>query len=465
LKKYNKESLPIHHKDYDRIQQAEGPIKSAVSIGLTDEDRSRLAKDLRVTRDFARFFNDLRRKDSQIRRELRELPEALKQRLEAFGAQIEAMLKEAWMTDRLTAVGEFLERAQASEMDKESVRKAIDEIENVRGLIKDVQNDLKTLRSTGETSSATPEDAILSVLSVPDNAMTTLTDRVGKLTTAAQTVLEGIRSAYKVLRSTLTVANLANEAQQLLQALGETTDDAFQGLIAEVKKYPEVYARISEFFFSLLHAAQESRVAAASKDDKVDPRVIERMLNKIVDTEININNTPPDSGDTIHLQVELIGPTDDQTISHEQDFAVQRFGLYNKLDAHLIFVDGIDEPGTGPETNFEAAPSASWSLHYRMRERGNDAYCWAECFNTVDLGIGFNVAALQFENDGVEIGVGPHLTLFGDLLQFGFGWNLNVHDDREYMFVGIGLVEALNIASLGIQNVTSVVRSDSAVPE
>jgi hypothetical protein len=41
----------------------------------------------------------------------------------------------------------------------------------------------------------------------------------------------------------------------------------------------------------------------------------------------------------------------------------------------------------------------------------------------------------------VQIGVGAHLTLFHDLLQVGYGYNLNAEGDKEYFFLGIGLVQ------------------------
>jgi hypothetical protein len=179
--------------------------------------------------------------------------------------------------------------------------------------------------------------------------------------------------------------------------------------------------------------------------------VTPRGLDEIVNTELSIGGSPADRDDRVVLFVELLrteGTTDVVAAGHEQEIAVERIGLNGRVGAHVVFAKRHHEPGGGvPETNFEAAPAASWTLHLRARGDGFFPSFW----NTVDPGLGLNVAALQFENDGVEIGAGPHVTILGDLLQAGYAWNLNVDEDRGYFFVGIGLTELLNVASVGIK--------------
>ena len=44
----------------------------------------------------------------------------------------------------------------------------------------------------------------------------------------------------------------------------------------------------------------------------------------------------------------------------------------------------------------------------------------------------------------MELGVGGVFTLFGDILQFGYGYNLQVDSDNEYIFIGLGITQLLN---------------------
>jgi hypothetical protein len=57
------------------------------------------------------------------------------------------------------------------------------------------------------------------------------------------------------------------------------------------------------------------------------------------------------------------------------------------------------------------------------------------------LGLGLGVTALQFNDGSPQVGFGPEATILGGILYGGIGWNLQVETDRQYYYLGIGLLE------------------------
>ena len=92
---------------------------------------------------------------------------------------------------------------------------------------------------------------------------------------------------------------------------------------------------------------------------------------------------------------------------------------------------------------FDPAPALGWTLHYipltEDTSRPRD-----KTWKFLNPGAGLSIAALDFEDKGPQIGIGVHLTLFNDLLQIGYGYNLNASSDQRYVFIGIGFTEGIN---------------------
>lgn len=78
---------------------------------------------------------------------------------------------------------------------------------------------------------------------------------------------------------------------------------------------------------------------------------------------------------------------------------------------------------------FQPAPSFSWLLKCGSRSSVMYNRLW-------DIGIGINVAALDFNKDDTsEIGAGITLSLIRDYVQFGYGFNIN--QSKGYPFFGL----------------------------
>jgi hypothetical protein len=118
-------------------------------------------------------------------------------------------------------------------------------------------------------------------------------------------------------------------------------------------------------------------------------------------------------------------PADSET----RNLILRRILLHVETTAGLIFAS---QPMTATATSrFQAAAAYSVLLKFGLR----DSSFWDSFFRP---GVGINVAALDFAHTGTpQLGAGVVLTLFSDILQGGFGYN--IFADRFYGFFGIGL--------------------------
>lgn len=252
------------------------------------------------------------------------------------------------------------------------------------------------------------------------------------------------------LGGTLAARELGQDAADPLLALQQDAAAAGETALAAALE------RLQCARLALYDARRSLRLRAALF--RIEPEG-PQPLEEVPPTDLRPRTYPVATGDRLHLQAELValdGPPEPSWPSWREQLQIDDFGLKSSVDASLVFVNRINEPGASQRVQFEPAPSATWSVHYRKRQDTSDADSWAEAWNFIDPGIGVHVAALSFEESGSEVGVGVQASVFGNLLQIGYGYNLNVDRDHGYFFLGIGLVDALNLASVGFSNATGL---------
>ena len=118
----------------------------------------------------------------------------------------------------------------------------------------------------------------------------------------------------------------------------------------------------------------------------------------------------------------------------------------------------INPPTTTPPTqpiravNFAPSPGVSYGVNFF--KRGDDA--GSRFLRALSPGLAMNVSFMNFDDPGfdlstgqftntngtnVQVGTGIVTSLFHNMIQFTYGWNLNVDRKREYWGVGFGFVE------------------------
>ncbi|MEO6593626.1 MAG: hypothetical protein ABIP94_02610, partial [Planctomycetota bacterium] len=148
---------------------------------------------------------------------------------------------------------------------------------------------------------------------------------------------------------------------------------------------------------------------------------------------VDLDQTPAEAGDRLEVTYRLTNNPNaleaDQRkyVSHES-LDVRKFGYYSTLKSQILFYDRLHDGSS----IYSAAPGISYNLHYRPNEA--QGFC-----DVVAPGLGVSVSAPNFEN-GTELAIGAQLTLFNDMVQIGYAYNISVDDRHEMFFFGLDLI-------------------------
>lgn len=436
--------------NYDRLATGGGLIKRAVTFNMSPGQAAELQRRFDATAEFASFVGEARDPNSDLRQSISRIESGLGEDLASLREALQEFVGGKWSEDKLEEIATFLEQVGVAPERVAEVRAAKLVIEDTRAAIAG----LLAVPTLLEGHSVTQPAQVVELFTSAQDAIGNAENAIRDIGTNLDTVITGLAAIAEGLDEASRNQESRAEARESLLAQGPNTLGALNELQSFLEQgYPRVWASIKAGVTAVINGRTELRLASELDLPPLDPNVLSRGLDQIVDADVLVGDTPADRGDQVVVFVELVraaeGGEEEAVLWSRRKLQVVRRGLSDTVDAHLIFANRSSEPGGDvSETNFEASPSASWTLHDRMLEDRPDAESWASAWNTIDPGLGINVAALSFE-DSVEVGAGAHVSFFGDLVQAGYGWNLNVDDDRGYWSLGIGLVELLDIAGLG----------------
>jgi hypothetical protein len=160
----------------------------------------------------------------------------------------------------------------------------------------------------------------------------------------------------------------------------------------------------------------------------------------ILPGRVNLRELGAGDGDELVIEVNVERKLNDngaEIVFHATyHFDIIRARLHPEFAANLIFARADHGPDQAWAGNFAATVDWRWKLQ--------DTNWLGDVINWFEPGFGFHVASLdQQENDVLEIGIGPNVSLWGGLLQGGLGYNLNADRDHLYYFIGTDLFKLL----------------------
>lgn len=216
------------------------------------------------------------------------------------------------------------------------------------------------------------------------------------------------------------------------------------------------WRRATEFIGS-----QQRRLASDNWSSK---NLTDRRAGELIDGRIELTRSKRAPDDLLHVRASVVHDGEITETPVTRTFRVVSVGMRLDIGPALLFLDplGGDANDVGIES-FRTTPAVSAVLHYRAW-RGDGAHRGSRVWNFIDPGIGIHVAYpdlgvternaagdLVSTDPTTEIGVGGVLNLFGDLIQVGMGYDLQVR--RPYWFLGVGLKNltdfGLSVPALG----------------
>jgi hypothetical protein len=417
----------------------EGPKRPRVAFCMTADEQERVERGYNTAKDAARLIRDVRNTRTDLRRELETLWDTLRSELKNMGDLPTEVVSQS--------ATKLLDDAIKMAMDSNIA--SAEQIEDLKELKKFITEDWKIDMNSirGEFSkienATSSEDFMNMYLASIGNLRSALTLAINYPQKIATNVAR-IEVLSEVLKQTVTSNNKAVIDAFLEKVLPET-----KGKLKELKDgLLTKYANLAGEALKLVVGKQQIELADGLDVSGDLPPIPAVNLDDIKLGTIDLNDTPADKGDELIVRAELFttdeNGEEDVLMWTKKTFEVNRFGITDSFSSHLVFVNRLGSGQTqDPDTDFDPAPSASWTLRYRIRPDVNAEFL-EKLYCNLDPGIGINTAAMDFEDENFQIGVGVHLNFFDDLLILGYGYNLQAETDHDYTYLGIGVLEALD---------------------
>lgn len=169
----------------------------------------------------------------------------------------------------------------------------------------------------------------------------------------------------------------------------------------------------------------------------------------VPDTALDLSALGGSDYDAIVVKVTNLRTQEDV----ERRLQIRPFGLRPRVTDSVFFIrrQGVDneEQAAGVEdVNFAPAPGVSWGGVYFARH--------SRAVRFLKPGVGVNVSFMDWSDpafdiatgqfasgttsNDIEVGMGIQASLFNNILQVTYGWNLHAEQDREYFGIGVSFV-------------------------
>ncbi len=400
------DSRRLHVNGYDKI--AEGEPESAPRFKLGVDDRVRA--EFQAAKDLGEIVEKLR--DGTLKEEIR----AAKKELIEQAKKLAETLKEDVLEVQLKNLLKTLEASAKAE---------------VKPLIGDVRRTLDLLKVFRQ--------AIRDVDKIED---------IGPLLELAKEIEEGFQSVINAVR------DLPSRLDTLLKAIEEAVtsgalaaqDDATKAIkdtIDQLGAQGTAIATVLETFKQLKGALGLSRSVTRDAQDVVEtPRTIDGDGG--LDTAVHMLTAGERThSDLLVIEIEVlrVGEGGSTTVIAKdyRRIRLRMYGVRFETRGALFLVD--PRSSVSGSQSWEPVPSISYVLHHDWGD--------SEFMNDVlDPGLALSLSIMDFsDTEDLEVGAGISLTLFKDLLWFGYGRDIQAEVD--YAYVG---VNPLLIGDLWSQN-------------
>ena len=436
---------PLHVRPYDKHDEGNVTQEPAVSFRLSDNDRKRLRDDLALAADAAEFVRDVRNSESGLRKDLSDSITLLRGNFQTLKTSLGKLGNIDAVVEKLI---DLSTSAAAENSLNEEQRQTITDFRNYLTELKQDVGRLQVFFTNEKIKSYETAGDRQTEVEVLFNAADGISDDLIKNIKNAGRLSTELSRQVKKLGTALRGIETRDSIKPLVEAITSNALEKLEVLAAEtLDRYPVLTEKIKSLATSV--RLQPSEMVRTLEGLSDDPNLFEMPVENAPDGSMSLARNIRRGLEIVKVEAELITKDVDgqRRVYRElptQEFSVDKFGLISKWSGNLIFVDrkGAGQPGD-PQINFDPTPALGWTLHYApLTEKTSSG--WDKTWKFLNPGAGVSIAALDFEDKGTQIGIGAHLTFFNDLLQVGYGYNLNAISDRRFVFIGIGISEGIN---------------------
>jgi hypothetical protein len=235
--------------------------------------------------------------------------------------------------------------------------------------------------------------------------------------------------------------------QSDLQVLGPEMAEQVASLVdaelkSSLKQLQEKFPAEAENLATLWATANSALDSSAALEAiaNADGKLISHPSDKLIPARLSLANSGLALDDLVTVTVKATNVvTGDIAVSETYQHKIGLMGFHGRPAVHLIFARALSGPDEA--TQWKANVAAAVEAHYTFRETDRlSKRFWNEAYP----GIGVHVASLDQDQDSVEFGAGVNVTFWRGLIAGGVGYNFSA--EREYVWVGVNLLGALNEA-------------------
>lgn len=410
---------PVHLDGYDSMASGAPKIIEKLAV---PKDLSAKLKEARQAADELRDLETTRRRIEEVAEkragELRDRLSGIADDLDAVSKVLDRAQKAPWTTlkqgrEPLAAMRALADRVRAV---VEPCRAGFEQVASLR----------KAPSIQSVWAVADPESAIR-------RCMQQLVEEAPKVRDEAVDVV----GKAKAMR-----ASAASDAL-LTKAL---TDQARADLDEVIARAERTTLREAVAWWQSLSGAFNSAAKLRGAEFGSPEQLTDRSYRSIADTTIDLVRTPRQQGDLVYHRSAIVVDGSETTQWSSAPLRVVATGWHIDVSASVVFVRALEQQAG--DSSYPAAPAATGAIHYRV-PRAAGANRSGSFWNFLDPGLGLHLAYLDLgpkEESGAtsapsdpatELGVGVTVQLFGDVLQGGLAYDLQV--ERPYYFLGVGV--------------------------
>jgi hypothetical protein len=425
----------LHVPEYDIIPSRPFQPISRVAPIPTEAEIERLSAELQGAELVKASIEEIKANDTILRDHVRSFLAKLADRARALVDDLDALVGE-WTTFSADGVLERLD-GMGTEESRElrgAIRGFQDDVGTIGGVVDGLSGSVSSLRQRPPGVSATGlmqlHTGIESLLADVETVAGRLGEWRSRLVTIERLLPIVLNQARETADSVLT-----RTLQDNVTDLEFRTDSLLQSLAADVPKTMAAIEVIEGDF--LQGAARASQAASALGVD--DTVTIPRPLSELEPAVLDLRRTGIAPGDMVEIHVGFLrsgqgGVADRPEKSVRYSVETVLTGWHRQFSADVVFVTALSGPASD---SFKPEAGISTEWHYYRRPPGG-------FLNWLDPGFGLHAVNLDQGAEAVEIGLGVNGSLWGGLVRTGFGYNLMVDAEREYWWIGFGLLGALN---------------------
>jgi hypothetical protein len=438
----------LHVEGYDTIDEKRVASSDRFGLLLSAAERAELVALLNDAKALSEALNRARASGAKLSDALREVRSELARKLADQAADLEALAetirgRETLLRETGEAFEQFLKDAREVLADAgdqalaDAVQQAREQLAHFEQSSAALQRVLALLDGARELRELWRNASAGDVLPAIEASVAWI-EALGELDSDLETLAKHIDGGVVRFQAKL--------KEQLAQLAASTRGELQQKFDVSLGPKLKLWGQLGEGLVAKLRLVGRLLGVAPQLEpvslDVQAPNVVDVPIEDAPDTFVALKGSTARVGDTLEVRASLLVDGKVESSSSAL-FSVARLGWHAQFAPSVVLVSADKLAGQSDDAGL--SPALAWMLRYTPRPDQDD--WWDDFSRWTRWGIGPHAALLNFDTDNdTEIGLGLTVGLWGEILQFGAGYNLMADSSDEaqiYYYVGSSLIPML----------------------